>query len=362
MKMSEAIEGESAPSASFAPDLPSRFRRFALENALPTSPLYSQIALGIAGDPAALRLANRAASHPVTNLFLAAVHFLLLRGADHPLRNFYPNLTDEISRTEQVYSEFQSFCGLYQDEIVHLLRTRRTQTNEVCRCLYVALGLDRVVREAGELAVIDVGASAGLHLLWPRYGYDYDGRKLGDASAPVQLSCRFRGRVRPIMPGEWAKPLIQIGIDLNPLDARNSDDCLWLQALVWPENRERARWLDAALGMARQTPPLLLRGDAFDLLPRVLSSLDQDIAVCVCHNHTLNQFSSPERARFFNLLADFGKQRNIYELSAEWIDRSGMNTQQPGFVLSHYFRGSRSDRLLAYVDDHGQWIEWVGTG
>jgi hypothetical protein len=38
---------------------------------------------------------------------------------------------------------------------------------------------------------IDVGASAGLHLVWPNYGYDYEeGRLLGDLSAPVQLRCR----------------------------------------------------------------------------------------------------------------------------------------------------------------------------
>jgi len=339
--------------------LPARFRRFALKNALPKSPLYSHIALGIAGDAAALALAGRSASRPVTNLFLAAVHFLLLRGADHPLRNFYPDLAPEPSRAAEVYPEFHSFCRLHRDEILDLLETRRTQTNEVSRCLYLALGLDRAVRESGELAVVDVGASAGLHLLWPRYGYDYEGRKLGDRDAPVQLAGRFRGRLRPAVPGEWAEPVLQVGIDLNPLDARNLDDCLWLKALVWPEDGGRARLLEAALGMARETPPSLLRGDVFDLLPQVLAGLDRHMAVCVCHNHTLNQFSPAERARFFGLLAAFGKERNIYELSGEWIDRSGMLTEQPCFLLSRYGCAASADRLLAYVDDHGQWIEWV---
>jgi len=39
--------------------------------------LYSDIALGIAGDPAVLELAQNAAKAAIPQLFLAAVHFLL---------------------------------------------------------------------------------------------------------------------------------------------------------------------------------------------------------------------------------------------------------------------------------------------
>lgn len=344
-----------------AHDLSNRFRRFALQNALPTSPLYSEIGLGIAGDPTALRLAERATNHPVTNLFLAAVHLLLLRGADHPLRDFYPNLGPVAQPTSAVYPEFHSFCRTYGDEIVHILQTRRTQTNEVRRCLYLAPGLDLVVRKAGEIAVIDVGSSAGLHLLWPRFGYDYEGQCLGDIDAPVQLTCRFQGELRPVLPDKWAEPAMQVGIDLNPLDVRNPEDCFWLRALLWPEHRDRAELLESAITLAQRTPPRVLPGNVFDVLPNVLSNLPQGMAVCVCHNHTLNQFSQPDRERFVEILEELSRDRDVYRLSAEWIDRRGINTEHPRFLLNRYLSGRETETLLAFVDDHGRWVQWLNA-
>ena len=191
----------------------------------------------------------------VTNLFFATVHNLLLSGADHPLRAFYPNLTPDPQPAEAAFPLLRSFCGMYEPEIVDALKTRRTQTNEVRRCLYLALGLDVVAREAGPYSMIDVGSSAGLHLLWPHYGYDYEGHRLGDATSSVQLTCRFEGDLRPSLPRAWQEPTCQIGIDLNPLDTTTLADQTWLRALVWPEHAERAALLDQALRIARQHPP-----------------------------------------------------------------------------------------------------------
>ena len=57
-------------------DLSARFRRFAVQQAMPSSPLYSWLALGIAGDRSILSLAGFASSSPVTNLFFGVVHTL----------------------------------------------------------------------------------------------------------------------------------------------------------------------------------------------------------------------------------------------------------------------------------------------
>ncbi len=67
-------------------------------------------------------------------------------------------------------------------------------------------------------------------------------------------------------------PVRQVGIDLNPLDAANPDDQLWLLAMVWAEHAERAILLRNALTMAAHRPPQVLAGDAFDRLPEVVES------------------------------------------------------------------------------------------
>jgi hypothetical protein len=57
------------------------------------SPLYRQLALGVDGNAGLKALAARARSgQPHANLLFAAVHYLLLRGAQHPLRNYYVTL------------------------------------------------------------------------------------------------------------------------------------------------------------------------------------------------------------------------------------------------------------------------------
>ena len=51
------------------------------------------------------------------------------------------------------------------------------------------------------------------------------------------------------------------GIDLNPLDVRDDDAMRWLETLVWPEHGDRRARLSAAVALARQDPPELVRGD-----------------------------------------------------------------------------------------------------
>src|SRR5690242_10346766 len=66
---------------------------FIAETERANAPLYTQIVRGIAGDSALRELAARVKTgQPPANILLASVHYLLLRGAQHPLRRFYPNL------------------------------------------------------------------------------------------------------------------------------------------------------------------------------------------------------------------------------------------------------------------------------
>ena len=68
---------------------------------------------------------------------------------------------------------------------------RRTQTNEPARC---ALMLPLLAALPQPLALLEVGASAGLCLLPDRYGYDYDGpaprRRLADPALHARRATR----------------------------------------------------------------------------------------------------------------------------------------------------------------------------
>ena len=86
------------------------------------------------------------------------------------------------------------------------------------------------------LALVEIGTSAGLLLNYDHYRYSYGSHGVGPES-PVRLHCELRGRDPAVtaVPAATAK----VGIDLNPIDATDPDEALWLAALLWPEQQRR---------------------------------------------------------------------------------------------------------------------------
>jgi hypothetical protein len=335
-----------------------RFQRFAEAECRGASPLYDHLAGAIAGDNELLALAADAApGQPVPNLLLAAVHFLLLKGHGGPLAQFYPNLTPVAASPDAAYPAFRAFCLAQVAAIRHLLATRRVQTNEIGRCAYLLPAFTRVAALAHErpLALIEIGTSAGLNLLWDAYGYNYgqDG-VYGDRRSSVQIACTLRGDTRPPLPDRVPTVALRVGVDLHVVDIGNAEEARWLRALVWPEQLERARLLQQAMELARHRPPALLAGDGVMLLPEVLRTVPEDAAVCVFHTHTINQFSAEARHRLSAVLAEYGARRDLYRVSAEWL-----GTPHPQLELTAWQEGQAHHRLLAYCDHHGRWLEWL---
>jgi hypothetical protein len=73
------------------------------------------------------------------------------------------------------WAEFRGWFLERRDEILVVLLARRTQTNEPARC---ATLLPLLATLPQPLALLEVGASAGLCLLADRYAYDFDGHRV----------------------------------------------------------------------------------------------------------------------------------------------------------------------------------------
>jgi hypothetical protein len=145
-----------------------------------------------------------------------------------------------------------------------------------------------------------------------------------------------------------------VGIDLQVVDIRDAEQVLWLRALVWPEHRRRALVLQNAIDIARHHSPRLLMGDGVAVLPEVLRSVPEELAVCVFHTHTINQLSLQARDRLSALLVEYGSSRDLFRVSIEWL-----GTPHPQLELTAWHNGQAQQRLLAYCDPHGQWLEWL---
>lgn len=313
------------------------YRRFSAREARGRSPLYETLTAGVADDPEMLAfLAELPPEKRQPNLLLAAVRFLAGLQPDLPaLRAVVLGRRDEVAAT---------------------MLARRTQTNEPARC---AALLPALTALDGPLALLEVGASAGLCLLPDRYGYVYrspTGETRIDG-APL-LTCDVHGPLPPV-----ARPDVvwRAGIDVNPLDAADPDDLHWLTCLVWPGETGRAERLEAAAAVAREDPPRVVRGDLVDDLAAVAAGAPPGATLVVFHSAVLTYVPAPRRRAFAEAVG---------ALDAVWLaneEASVLGTPTadlpeppPGPVPWLLLRDGHE--RLAWTDGHGAWLQWFAAG
>jgi hypothetical protein len=175
------------------------------------------------------------------------------------------------------------------------VRRRATQTNEAGRC---AVLLPVLAALPQPLALLEVGASAGLCLYPDRYAYRYGEHALG-TGRPV-LECAATGSAPP---ARLPDVVWRAGLDLNPLDVTDPADVAWLDALIWPEHTRRRARLREAAAVAAADPPLLVRGDLVDDLPALAARAPAGATLVVFHTSVLYQVPPPRREAFAALVA-----------------------------------------------------------
>ncbi|MEU9834526.1 DUF2332 domain-containing protein [Streptosporangium sp. NPDC048047] len=316
-------------------DTAERYRRFAEQEVRGRSPAYEDLARGVASDallPALIDGLPPAKRQP--NLLLASVRFLGGPSAGFPA--------------------FREWTVRHWPQVRETMLTRRTQTNEAGRCaslLPVLAGLP------GPLALVEVGASAGLCLLLDRYRYRYDDRPaLGPADGPVELPCRTNGRA-PV-PARMPEVVWRAGLDLEPLDVRDEETARWLECLVWPGQDDRLARLRGAVRLAAEDPPRLVRGDAAGALGDLVAQAPRDATVVVFHSALMPYLEPDERDRFVE---------TVRGLPVRWVSNEG-SSRLPS-VLARLPRGLPANRLtflsaldgepLALAGPHGERLDWL---
>lgn len=331
-----------------------RYRRFAENECKGYSDHYCKLSYEIADDDWLLKfIAQMPETQP--NLFLASLQFLV--GPD-----------DMPCTAEQARSVVET----RREEVEHLMRSRRTQTNEPGRCATLLPALPR-----GPLALLEVGASAGFCLLLDEYAYDYWGVRLGPESSPVRLRCDVIGE--PTLPEVVPQVVWRAGLDLRPLDVHDDDDARWLLSCVWPEHSERRERLSAAITLAKLHELALHRGDLVADLPALLAEVPRDATLVVFHSAVLCYVNEEARRDFADVLAEASKQRDIVWISNEdpavvpEITALAPPTRGPRFLLgrtrftkllgrTQFNKGQRHDEFLAIAQAHGAELEWLARG
>ncbi len=253
----------------------------------------------------------------------------------------------------------------HPEEVLDVLRTRRTQTNEAGRCALLMPALSQLAADGEPLALVEIGASAGLCLLPDRWRYRYlltddadapDAHvvhEVGPSDSPVRLDCRVTGPA----PLPDVVPTIgwRAGLDLEPVDATDPDARRWLECLVWPEHVDRAERLHAALSVAAADPPPVHRGDATTDLAALLDRVPDRMTPVVTHSAALMYLSREDRGRLVDLL----RERGVHRLGAEGPEVVPGTGPPPPLHEESQFWLTLDDRVLAACQPHGRWLAWV---
>ena len=312
------------------------YRSFGEIEARGQSAVYEEWALALAADPELIRVIDGL-----------------------PLQKRQPNLIFAVSRLlgapEGGYAAFREWLLAHWPQVAEETMMRMTQTNEPRRCASLLPALASI---PGPLALLEVGASAGLCLYPDRYSYRYDEREPlhpFDGPSTVLLDCATTGGVP--LPTTLPDIVWRAGIDLSPLDVRSRGDMLWLETLVWPEQEERRQRLRAAIAIAREDPPLLVEGDATSALDALAAEAPADATLVVVASGVLVYLAFDERMRFVEA---------VRALGTDWISLEGVGglpsvsaSLSDGTAPRGRFVLALNERPLAYTGPHGQSLDWL---
>jgi hypothetical protein len=168
-------------------------------------------------------------------LLLAALRYdALCEGASHPLHAALASATPSAQGLDA-----QALARATSEErktFHRTLRERAVQTNETTRAI-TWLWPASLLGRAGEtrpLALVDLGASAGLNLIADELPMPW----IDEQGAALALVPR---------PGIG----LRLGLDLAPLDVRAEEAAIWLRACVWPSDQPRLLRLEQGIAHFR---------------------------------------------------------------------------------------------------------------
>lgn len=310
-----------------------RYARFARDEAPGRSARYEDWADGVARDPGIAAIVARLPDTRRQPPLVFAVT-RLLGAPDAP------------------FGEWAAWLRRNADRVVAECARRSIQTNEPLRCAALLPALSLV---EGPVALLEVGASAGLCLYPDRYSYRYHrgddvvALDPADGTSAVVLDSALTGAPALRLP----EVVWRAGIDLQPRDARNPDDRAWIEGLVWPGEEGRGERIAAALDLVAADPPRMFAGDAVDLLAEVAAEAPAGAALVVTTPGVLAHVPRVRRRDLIDRARSLGRW---ITLDAPGLHDGWTTTPAP---RPGVFALALDGDVLAHVDPLGGSVAWL---
>ncbi len=287
-----------------------------------------------------------------------ALHLMVRAGRAPTLAAFYPGHGDrpwDAKAGARAIEEATAANRAFVEDIL----SGPPQTNETGRSAVLMPGYAEIARRTGlPLSILEIGASAGLNLLWDRFAYRYGDRFIGDRHAPVTIEAEWRGPWCNVerLPTVVAKR----GCDRAPVDLTAPGAADRLIAYVWPEQKARLARVESAIALAQREKPPLEKADAGDWLERQLAAQVPGAATVVAHTIVRQYIARETRHRIEALLKSNG-ERATSNAPLAWLSLEQYAADQLPEVRLTLWPGGETKKI-ANAHPHGAWIEWLLEG
>lgn len=291
--------------------------------------------VGPGGDSVPLRLAG-------------ALHALLLRENAVLAAVYPPNDPSD----DALWAAVEKTLDDHSEAIGRWLNSP-PQTNEVRRsATLIPVGVLLGQRFGLPLVLSEVGASAGLNLMFDRFGLETRSGRLG-ATPPALL-------LRP----DWSGPLPtgnftvadRRGVDLAPIDATSEDGQLRLMAYLWPDQPHRLELTRSALSVFGATV------DAADALAWLPGRLTPRHGFCHMIFSTVawQYLPKADRDAGASMIETAGKAATE-DAPLAWF-RMENDGEMAGATLTLRLWPGDLTVNLGRADFHGRWVTWSEEG
>ncbi len=275
------------------------------------------------------------------------LHALVLTGRDTNLAALYPpHRASDAALKDAVLDALTTHQGFLTDWV-----QSPPQTNEVRRSVAL-IGAAHWLAAHHDLPFVtsELGASAGLNLMWDHYALKADGQTLGADNPALTLKPDWIG---PVPAPAQIHVTERRGVDLNPLDPHDPDQALRLLAYLWPDQPHRVALTRAAIS-AQSTP--VERGDAIDWLETRLATRRDGHLHLIYHTIAWQYFPPDAQARGTTLIEVAGAQATASAPLA-WL-RMENDGGTDGAALTLRLWPGDQRITLGRVDFHGRWVRW----
>ena len=282
-----------------------------------------------------------------------ALHSLALDGSSAALAALYPPqaATFDARRGPSAIAEAMR---AHPERISAYLQSP-PQTNEIGRSAVLLGGFAAIAQATGlPLALLEMGASAGLNQLWHRYRYELGGLQWGDAASPVLIRSDWHGAL-PNLPAR-IDVAASAACDIAPIDLHRPGAGLRLASYVWPDQTERVERLRAAIDLARQLGVAVERADAGAWVSRQLTAARPGRATVLYHSIMWHYMQPPLQTALRATIAA-ASERATHEAPLAWLSFELPDPNSlPELALTLWPGGER--RVLADAHAHGHYATW----